>query len=509
MTFLYPAFLWLLIPLMLLLFKHAKRLVVIGHLIILILMTISLSRPVYEKSVQEMPIEAKELLIAVDVSYSMQASDIKPTRYLFAKETIKSLLYDNASDNIMLMAFTTNPLLLSPPTTDHALINIALESINPEYILTKGTSLETLFKKIASLRTGHKHLILITDGGEEKDAGKLVALLQDADISLTTLALGSTKGTTLPTKKGTLLKDNEDNLVISRINPILQTVTDALGGTYLLASSTPQATATQITASLNTDKHAATKIQKKQRHYLELYQIPLLLAALLFLILHTRAVKYLVLLLALFGFQAEASFFDAYHLHQAVKSYENHDFNASIVQLKKIDTPSLQSQLTLANSYYKIQAYKKAIALYDSIQSRSPLVKQTLYHNIANAYALLGKYTKAKIYYTKSLQLGHDAESLYNLLLVSTLKDKESASLGISHPKSQSSASSKSESSQKEKKKKEDEPSSGSGGGGEKTAQKKQKKNKLISDPHVKSQPLSSKVYELINKGYIHEQQPW
>jgi Ca-activated chloride channel family protein len=121
----------------------------------------------------------------------MRAKDLPPTRYDFAKETIKILLEKNPSDNIMLMAFTTNPLLLSPPTTDHTLINIALQSLNPEFILTKGTSLEKLFTRLSSMQLSHKNLILITDGGEESDLNKIIPLLKTTDIALTILALGS------------------------------------------------------------------------------------------------------------------------------------------------------------------------------------------------------------------------------------------------------------------------------------------------------------------------------
>ena len=87
---------------------------------------------------------------------------------------------------------------------------------------------------------------------------------------------------------------------------------------------------------------------------------------------------------------------------------------------------------------------------------------------------------------------------------------KKSADLGIAHPKSQDSSSSKSESQEESKESKsEDEPSSGSGGGGESQTQKEQEKNKLVSDVTEEQHPLGSKVYELINKGYIREQQPW
>jgi len=201
---------------------------------------------------------------------------------------------------------------------------------------------------------------------------------------------------------------------------------------------------------------------------------------------------------------------DNYHLNLAYKSYKGTDFNETKRQLKQIKDRSLQSQMLLANTYYKQRAFKKAIQTYKSIRSTSPDIKQQLYYNIANAYAMLESYDKAKIYYTKALQLGEDTDAKHNLHLVALLSDKKSADLGIAHPKSQDSSSSKSESQEETKESKsEDEPSSGSGGGGESQTQKEQEKSKLISDDSQEQHPLGSKVYELINKGYIREKQPW
>lgn len=183
--FLYPLFLWTLLPLLWLLFvfyrKKAKILTLI-HTLILILLVFALARPIAKQVLQESTIDAKEILIALDVSYSMKARDIAPTRYDFAKEMIKEILAQNPSDNVMLIAFTSNPLLLSPPTTDHLLISVALESLNLDYILTKGTSLENLFKQVALIQekqnNGSKNMILITDGGEESSLATLVPLIQ-------------------------------------------------------------------------------------------------------------------------------------------------------------------------------------------------------------------------------------------------------------------------------------------------------------------------------------------
>ncbi len=511
MTLLYPGFLWLLIPLGILLWKHTNKIVHLIHIIILMLVLLSLSRPVQEQSLQLSNIKAKDIIIALDVSYSMRAKDLAPTRYDFAKETIKTLLEKNPSDNIMLMAFTTNPLLLSPPTTDHALINIALQSLNPEFILTKGTSLEKLFIRLSSMQLSQKNLILITDGGEESNLNKLIPLLIDADVSLTILALGSKQGTTIENKDGSLLKDKQGNLVISRINPLLEDLAYAIKGTYLSASSSSDATANSLDHILRKNNTKAEIIKKMQHHYAERYQWPLLLALILFLMLHTRAIKYLFILFALFGLQVEASFIDTYHLNQAYKSYDKQDFSSVKEHLKKIQTRSLQSQIALANAYYKEGKYTQAIKVYKSILSTSVKIKQQLYYNIANAYAKLEAYDKAKTYYTKTLQLGEERDALFNLKLIMLLSDKKDASLGIAHPKSQGSNTSKlkTQENDKEKTREEDQPSSGSGAGGESKSKEKQEQAKLISDGNTEQQPLGSKVYDLINKGYIRETQPW
>lgn len=511
MTLLYPSFLWLILPLALLLWNSSHKLIISVHLIILILIVLALSRPVLEEALQETNIESKDVIIALDVSYSMHAADVSPTRYEFAKETISELLKINPSDNVMLIAFTSNPLLLSPPTTDHRLINVALESLNPDFILTKGTSLKKLFKKISSMKIGHKNLILITDGGDEGDVEALAELIEASAVTLTVLALGTTQGATVQNKDGSLLKDKEGNLVVSRINPMLESLVSSVSGTYLRASSSPETTAQKINDVLQKSANKIQSVQKMQRHHKELYQIPLSLAVLLFLMVHTWAIKYLFILFALLGVQTQASMLDNYRLGLAYKSYKAADYNKTRAQLIQIDNRSLQSQMALANTYYKQHMYKKSIQTYKSIRSTSANIKQQLYYNTANAYAQLEVYDKAKMYYTKALQLGEDADALHNLKIIALLDAKKNPQLVNANPKSQSSDSSKIEDqeTEKEETKSEEAPSSGSGGG-EKSSQKEEhSKDKLHNTENEELQPLGSKVYELINKGYIRETQPW
>jgi Ca-activated chloride channel family protein len=506
MSFLMPIFLWLTIPFVVFFIRGSKNITIRTHTLILILLLLSLARPIQKEVLQKANIDANDIVIAIDVSRSMQAEDISPTRYLFAKKTIGHLLSQNSKDNIMLIAFTSNPLLLSPPSTDHALILTALESLNPEYILTKGTSLKKLFTKLSSLPKTPKTLILITDGGEEKGLESIGSILNRSNISLITLALGTKRGTTILQKDGTMVKDKEGNLVVSQINHLLKDLTQYLNGTYLTASSTPLSTAQEINSLLKEHTQMQT-IEKKQHNYKELYQIPLFIATLLFLLVHTRAVIYLVLFFAFMGLSTQASILDDYYLYSSYKSYKNRSYKEALDGLKKIKSVSLQSKILLANSHYKEKNYHRAILEYTSIKSTSSQIKQQIYYNTANAYMHLQKHNKAKAYYIKALQLGFDEDALHNLKLAMQLADEKSASLGIAHPKSQSAQTSKSESNKENEKREEDQPSSSSGSGEKEHSKEKQKK--LISNETPQKHPLSSKVYELINKGYIHETKPW
>ena len=289
MSILHPIFLILLAPLATLFWRGNSDLKYKIHLIILILLILALIRPVIIQKEVESKVEGKNIIIAVDISFSMNANDIPPNRYQFAKETIFSFMKLNQNSNIMLIAFTTNPLLLSPPTTDHQLIRVALDSLNPKNILTKGTSLKRLFEKIGSLNIDNQELILLSDGGEESEIDTLSKILENRDISLHIVAMGKEEGSTIPLDDTTLLKDESGNLIVSRVNPILKSLAKELDGDYIESKNSPKEIAKILTKHLNSKQ---MMINKMEHSYLELYQIPLSLAIILFMILHTKAISY-------------------------------------------------------------------------------------------------------------------------------------------------------------------------------------------------------------------------
>ncbi len=489
MSFLYPEYLALIIALFVFSYKNIHGLKNTVHIFILILLLIALSRPVLDKQEQDTIIKGRDILIALDISYSMRADDFKPTRYEYAKEIVKEVLKQNPNDNVMLIVFTTNPLLLSPPTTDHRLIITALDALNIEYILTKGTSLLTLFKKLKTIDVKQKNMILITDGGEEDDLDTLVKEINYQTKSFTILAMGDNSGSTITKKDGTLLKDSQGSLVISRVNPILKTLSDKVDANYIEVLASAKNSAKLLDSKL---KESNEVFVKKEYKYIDLYQIPLFIAAILFLMLHTKAVKYLIILLALFSLNLNASIIDNYYLDSAYKNYNLHDYNNTINYLKKVNNDTLESRIIEANTHYKLKNYQKALKIYLSIQSSSIEIKKNIYYNIANCFASLGNFKDAKIFYAKVLQIAPDADALHNLKVIIFKENRASKGDGKTMPKSKQKSSNK-EGEFKSK---------------NKNTLEKQKQDNEAKDTKEKY-PISSKTYELINEGYIDEQKPW
>lgn len=502
----YPLLLAFITILILYIRSKKIKLVTMMTVVISILIALSLYRPTMKSELQSQLISSNSAIIAIDVSYSMQAKDINPSRYEFSKQTIKEFLKLNPNINTMLIAFTSNPLLLSPPTTDHEILSIVLNSLNTQHILTKGTSLKNLFNKLSQLDSANTNIILITDGGDNEDMDEVSEIILNNNINLITLGVGTKQGITLDTLDKGKVTNNNGELIVARLNPNLKTMTNYVNGSYIKAS-TPNKTAAALTNRLNENINNEYKEVYKTQ---ELYQVPLIIAIILFLMLHTKAIRYLIIIFAIFGVNVNANILDAITLKNSYNSYNNHNYSHTIKHISNIESNSLHKSILKANSYYKNGEFKKAIIQYKAIKSTNTDIKKILFYNIANSFMKLSNYKNAIIYYTRVLQIDEDKDALHNLEIAITKRNNSNDSVGIAHPKSQSGQTSKSESSNNDSdENKEDKPSSGSGGAGEGSSNENVTDKQLLDDGKSEQIPLSSKVYELINKGYIREKNPW
>lgn len=495
--------------------KQTKTLVIVLALLIL-----ALSRPAMVNEISKEKFEANEYILAIDSSYSMQMDDIKPSRYTKARELITSLLELDSVDRFTLFAFTSNPLLISPPTTDHKIIESALDAFEPKYILTKGTSLENLLHAISDLEQEHKSLLIFSDGGDEHKINTLLKIASSHAITLNIIAIASAKGTVV-TKDAKPYKDKNQHLIVSRINPILKDLAKLTDGFYFEVNSADENIASDIYAQMLRQNTQRQKLESEVVSYKEFYFFPLFLAFILLLLSLTRLGKSLPFLaLTLFisaSTPAEASLFDFYYKELAKKAYEQKEYAKAAMYFKKL-APSQYSYMSLANSYYNNKQYKYSLRIYTQIKSHDPEIKSKVLYNMANAAFRLKKYQRAAEFYKQSLTLHYSIEAKENLMTLYALNrtskvdvadmlpqvnDKEVKTITKKNDTKKDEQKNESGSS----KSKQNAAQGSQGGAGAKS--KKQNKDAAQIKGEKNNFKMGYNAYELINKGYINETQPW
>ena len=453
----------------------------------MILMVLSLSRPAIVHTQSSEKLEGFEATIALDLSYSMRAKDISPTRLEAAKATIRKILQKDLHDRFALYGFTTRTLILSPPTTDHTLLLAALDSIVIENILTHGTSLERLLKEIAKRSAGQKSLILFTDGGEERDLKKLVEIARKGGIRTIAVAMASDAGSTLEDECGKKLKKADGSLVISRRNPLLLELAKETGGVYLPFKNADK-TADAVLEALKKIS-VKTDFSIQTRSYVELFWIPLAIALILILLAWVRLPKKILVLLPFLAVQSDAGILDWYYIRQAQKAYHEKRYREGVEALERLSRPTLQSRFDQALMLYKKGAYREAIAILESLQSKDPRLKQKILFLLGNAYAKRKAYDKARYAYLQALVLGRDPDILYNLRLIADKRAKKQKKPPVYKKSGQNHLAFAAK--QKPKK------------SNTKSGSQKSKTKRALT------RPLGYKAYEMINKGYIDEKNPW
>jgi len=507
MSFLNGYFLWLLLPLSVYFFRQNKtqRLVQYLRWVALVLLVVAIARPVVLESISNENLPAHSIIVAIDLSASMNADDIQPSRAEASRESIKEFLKVNLYDQISLIGFTTNPLLLSPSTTDHKLVALALESMKSEYILTKGTDLKKLLEKVAQFPDQEKRLILFTDGGDDPVSEELVAFTKESNIKVLLIAMATQRGATIVGKKGEVLKDKAGHIIVSKFNRSV----GALG--TLLPFEGVEPTVGKMQEWIEEQKVLENGLTKESHNYFELFFIPTFLALVLFFLSATRFSLKLLPLLLFFNINLQANSFDRYHLNSAYDYYKEKDYNATVEELRKIESKTLESELTLAHAYYKLEKYKRAKGVLKTIKTTNPKVKQQLLYELGNCEAKRAYYVKAKAYYVKALQLGEDNDTLHNLEWVVFKVKEESSKVGFTNPNSPEASKSATDNveTQERPSSKKEEKTGSSGGGGSKKSKTSTVKVVKSTEVSKTKREMSSKAYDLINEGYIRESKPW
>ena len=206
-----------------------------------------IARPQVGSKISHEKREGIEVLIALDISNSMLAQDVIPSRLEKSKLLIEDLVYHFTNDKVGLVVFAGDAFVQLPITNDYVSAKMFLQNINPSLITTQGTDLARAISLSQSCFTQREHIgraiIVITDG-EDHEGGALEAAREayKKGINVFILGVGTSKGAPIPDGNGGYLKDNSGQTVLSALNEqMCQQVAKAGNGVYIHVDNTSDA----------------------------------------------------------------------------------------------------------------------------------------------------------------------------------------------------------------------------------------------------------------------------
>ena len=188
-----------------------------------------------------------EAIIALDISNSMMAEDVMPSRLAKSKLLVENMVDHFTNDKIGLVVFAGDAFVQLPITSDYVSAKMFLQNIEPSLIATQGTDIARAISLSENSFTQQdkvgKAIIVITDG-EDHEGGALEAA-KDArkkGINVFILGIGDPKGAPIPDGKGGYMKDNTGQTVMSALNEqMCKQVAEAGSGTYIHVDNTNDA----------------------------------------------------------------------------------------------------------------------------------------------------------------------------------------------------------------------------------------------------------------------------
>lgn len=186
---------------------------------------IVLARPQFGTKVEKVDKKGIELVIAIDVSNSMLAEDIQPSRLAKAKQILTRIIDERKNDKVAIVVFAGEAFIQLPLTPDTQSAKLFLETIDPSLVPVQGTAIGsaidigmTCFSSDTDI---DKAIVLITDGeGHEGNAEQAAASAADKGVHVNVVGIGTTKGAMIPVAEGSanVKRDTEGQPVVTKLN---------------------------------------------------------------------------------------------------------------------------------------------------------------------------------------------------------------------------------------------------------------------------------------------------
>lgn len=209
----------------------------------LALIGLAIARPQWGVSWREVRQRGLDIVVVLDTSKSMLASDLRPNRLQQAKWAVRDFLRTLEGDRVGLVAFAGSSFLQCPITVDYAAFTMMLDDLYAGIIPRGGTAIEQALQTAVDSFDEHdssdRVILLITDGEDhEGDPLQMIESLKEKKIRLYSIGVGTPAGELIPTQGGGYLKDRRGQIVKSAINePLLEQLARETGGFYVRAAA--------------------------------------------------------------------------------------------------------------------------------------------------------------------------------------------------------------------------------------------------------------------------------
>lgn len=391
-----------------------------------------------------------EAVVAVDISNSMLAQDVTPSRLQKSKMLIENLVENFTKDKVGMIVFAGDAFVQLPITSDYVSAKMFLQNIDPSLIHTQGTDIAAAINLAANSFTQQKNvgkaIIVITDG-EDHEGGAMEAAkaAREKGYRVFILGIGNTSGAPIPSGDGGYMKDNTGNTVMTALNErMCREIAEAGKGAYIHVDNTSSA-----------QERLNDELAKMQRgdmetvvysEYDEQFQAFGILALLLIIIevCISEAVNPYFRKLRLFRKRSAVILFlfvcgvisvNAQNSRAFIRS-GNRDFRSGAenapakaeLQYHKALSANQTNPQALYNLGCALMAQKKDSAAMDMFSKAarvetSKVRRAMCYHNMGVLLQSQKQYDQAIEQYKQALRLQpHDNETRYNMVLCQRLR---------------------------------------------------------------------------------------
>jgi Ca-activated chloride channel family protein len=211
------------------------------------LLVLGLANPQIGTKLEEVKREGVDVIIALDVSNSMKAQDIRPDRLERAKQAISRFIDKLENDRIGIIIFAGQAYVQLPITTDFNAAKLFLSTIDTDIIPTQGTAIgaaiDLAMRSFVGEDNKHKALVIITDGeNHEDDAVESAKKANEQGVIIHTIGMGSPDGAPIPVFHNGVqvdfMKDQDGNTVITKLDQtVLEKIAAEGKGVFVRASS--------------------------------------------------------------------------------------------------------------------------------------------------------------------------------------------------------------------------------------------------------------------------------